>query len=208
MDSRAVLKTFFETGDKPTAAQFADLIDSCFNLVDDSIAISEVTGLAAQLAAKVTAVIGYGLSSNDYTSIEKAKLAALNEHFVGVYASSTALIGAHPTGSDGQYAIVESSGVTAVVWVWDTANTEWVAGGSAGIGTWGSITGTLSSQTDLNSALAAKAPLASPALTGTPTAPTPTAGDNSTKIASTAYADTAVSNNNTRYFYNSSQLSF
>lgn len=37
--------------------------------------------------------------------------------------------------------------------------------------------------------LAAKAPLASPALTGTPTAPTQTALDNSTKIATTAYVD-------------------
>ena len=38
-------------------------------------------------------------------------------------------------------------------------------------------------QTQLNG----KAPLASPELTGTPTAPTPTAGDNSTKIATTAF---------------------
>jgi hypothetical protein len=37
-----------------------------------------------------------------------------------------------------------------------------------------------------------KAPLASPALTGAPTAPTPTAGDNSTKIATTAYVTTAL----------------
>ena len=33
------------------------------------------------------------------------------------------------------------------------------------------------------------APLVSPALTGIPTAPTPTAGDNSTKVATTAYVD-------------------
>jgi len=39
----------------------------------------------------------------------------------------------------------------------------------------------------LTSDLAAKAPLVSPALTGTPTAPTPTLGDNSTKIATTAF---------------------
>lgn len=44
-----------------------------------------------------------------------------------------------------------------------------------------------------------KAPLASPALTGTPTAPTPTADDNSTRIATTAYvqaelADFALTN--------------
>lgn len=41
-------------------------------------------------------------------------------------------------------------------------------------------------------ALALKAPLASPALTGTPTAPTQSANDNSTKIATTAYADAAA----------------
>jgi hypothetical protein len=35
------------------------------------------------------------------------------------------------------------------------------------------------------------APLASPALTGVPTAPTQTAADNSTKVATTAYVDTA-----------------
>ena len=43
-------------------------------------------------------------------------------------------------------------------------------------------------QTQLND----KAPLASPALTGTPSAPTATPGTNSTQIATTAYADAAV----------------
>jgi hypothetical protein len=37
-----------------------------------------------------------------------------------------------------------------------------------------------------------RAELASPALTGTPTAPTASAGNNSTRIATTAYADAAV----------------
>jgi hypothetical protein len=41
--------------------------------------------------------------------------------------------------------------------------------------------------TGLVSDLGLKAPLASPALTGTPTAPTPSTADNSTKIATTAY---------------------
>jgi hypothetical protein len=39
--------------------------------------------------------------------------------------------------------------------------------------------------------LDAKAPLASPALTGAPTAPTPSAGDNSGRLATTEYVDTA-----------------
>ncbi|CAM6003641.1 unnamed protein product [Sphagnum balticum] len=46
--------------------------------------------------------------------------------------------------------------------------------------------------TRAEAAEALKAPLASPALTGAPTAPTQTALDNSTKLSTTAYADSAV----------------
>lgn len=35
-DSRAVLETFYETGDLPTQAQFASFINSVLSLVDDS----------------------------------------------------------------------------------------------------------------------------------------------------------------------------
>lgn len=41
------------------------------------------------------------------------------------------------------------------------------------------------------------APLASPALTGTPTAPTPTTGDSSTKLATTAFVATAIASQTT-----------
>src|SRR5258708_14928662 len=41
--------------------------------------------------------------------------------------------------------------------------------------------------TSLTADLAAKAPLISPAFTGTPTAPTATLGDNTTKLATTAF---------------------
>jgi hypothetical protein len=46
--------------------------------------------------------------------------------------------------------------------------------------------------TGLDAALAATAPLASPALTGTPTAPTATGGTNSTQIATTAFVAAAI----------------
>ena len=46
----------------------------------------------------------------------------------------------------------------------------------------------------IQSQLNAKAPLASPALTGTPTTPTAAAGTNTTQIASTAYVRTEVAN--------------
>lgn len=44
----------------------------------------------------------------------------------------------------------------------------------------------------MQTALNAKAPLASPAFTGAPVAPTPTPGDNSTKLATTAYVDSGL----------------
>lgn len=46
------------------------------------------------------------------------------------------------------------------------------SGGGGGASDWGDIGGTLSDQTDLQAALDLKAPLASPAFTGTPTTPT------------------------------------
>jgi hypothetical protein len=61
------------------------------------------------------------------------------------------------------------------------------ATGSGASVAWGGITGTLSNQSDLNTALAAKAPLASPTLTGTPAAPTAAADTNTTQIATTAF---------------------
>jgi phage-related tail fiber protein len=48
-------------------------------------------------------------------------------------------------------------------------------------------------KTELDQALALKAPLASPALTGSPTAPTPLAGNNSTQLANTAFVQAAIS---------------
>ena len=47
-------------------------------------------------------------------------------------------------------------------------------------------------KSQLDSLLAAKAPLASPGLTGSPTAPTPVAGTNSTQIATTAFVNEAI----------------
>lgn len=57
---------------------------------------------------------------------------------------------------------------------------------------------------EINTLISARAPLASPALTGTPTAPTPVSTDNTTKIATTAfvkaqgYLTSAVSSFNSR----------
>jgi hypothetical protein len=67
------------------------------------------------------------------------------------------------------------------------ATTAFVLANASSGATWGSITGTLSSQTDLQNALNAKAPLASPSLTGTPLSTTAAADTNTTQIATTAF---------------------
>lgn len=61
------------------------------------------------------------------------------------------------------------------------------ANGTGGSAVWGGITGTLSSQTDLQAALNLKANLASPTFTGTPAVPTAAPGTNTTQAASTAF---------------------
>jgi hypothetical protein len=59
---------------------------------------------------------------------------------------------------------------------------------------WGSISGTLSDQADLQAALNLKAPLASPVFTGTPTVPQPPANDVTSRVISGAWYAAQASN--------------
>lgn len=65
-------------------------------------------------------------------------------------------------------------------------NTQWTTPAAGGVTSWntrtGAVTMTLADVTGVGGA-----PIASPALTGTPTAPTPSSGDNSTTLATTAF---------------------
>ena len=57
--TRTVLKSYFETGDVPTQAQFIDLIDSVPNIVDDNIPIGAdpaVTAFAGGGQANATVI--------------------------------------------------------------------------------------------------------------------------------------------------------
>lgn len=76
--TKEILKSYFETGDKPTQAQFADLIDSCFNLpelVKRTATITEIdnrsafaltiSGSKAQLQHTVTYLYTELINNND-----------------------------------------------------------------------------------------------------------------------------------------------
>lgn len=95
-------------------------------------------------------------------------------------------------------ALTDPAATRIAYWNSATSNFEWMSIGArltlaAGVlsadvqssAAWGSISGTLSAQTDLQSALDAKAPLASPTFTGTPAAPTAAAWVETTQIATT-----------------------
>jgi hypothetical protein len=71
---------------------------------------------------------------------------------------------------------------------WD--GTAWVSVISASV--WGTITGTLASQTDLGTALVLLAPKANPTFTGVPAIPTAAPGTNTTQAASTAFVAAAI----------------
>lgn len=51
----------------------------------------------------------------------------LVNHFKGTYADATALDTAHPTGADGDYAIVQGS--SASLYAWDTTSSSWITAG-------------------------------------------------------------------------------
>lgn len=96
----------------------------------------------------------------------------------------------------GQLAIGELCLVTpdnAIYWKKDASTIIGPIVVASGGGTWGSISGTLSNQTDLQAALDAKAPTVSPTFTGVPAVPTAAGGTNTTQAASTAFVQAAIS---------------
>lgn len=76
----------------------------------------------------------------------------------------------------------------------EPSTSKTVTGYSDGKVTYGNIQIAESQVTSLVDDLAKKAPLASPAFTGAPTAPTAAAGTNSTQIATTSFVNTAITN--------------
>ncbi|MEK7496781.1 MAG: hypothetical protein AAB657_02645, partial [Patescibacteria group bacterium] len=102
-------------------------------------------------------------------------------------------------GSLGVTGLISSGRVTgSELCLSSDCRTSWPTGGAGGGSTWGSITGILSSQRDLQDALNLKASSVSPVFTGTPSLPsgtiavTQTAGTNNTTLATTQFVQNAV----------------
>ncbi|MEZ5853138.1 MAG: hypothetical protein R3D68_21095 [Hyphomicrobiaceae bacterium] len=152
-------------------------------------AVADVTGLQTALDAKAP------LASPTFTGTPAAPTAASGTNTTQV--ATTAFV---------QSAIAAFGAGDMTKATYDTDNDGKVdAAEVADAAPWTGITGKpatftpsahahpVSEITGLQSALDAKAPLASPALTGTPTAPTAAAGTNTTQLATTAFVAAAVS---------------
>lgn len=159
-----------------------------------SVALQQmITETKTRLDLKVDKVTGKQLSTEDYTSAEKSKLGTIEEGAqVNVIESITVsgsvipvagknvALGAMAGKSEVAEGDLASALATKINGKADAATTI------AGYGITDAYT-----KTETDTALALKAPLASPALTGTPTAPTANFGDDSTTIATTAFVQDA-----------------
>ncbi len=109
------------------------------------------------------------VDSNGYLH---TNLPIVSDSFIGAYGATSSSGGGGGTGGDGIS--------LSTLWTQLSTNTDAIYGS----------TKIHSSHLDLS----AYAPKASPAFTGTPTAPTPSTSDSSTKIATTAYVQNAIAN--------------
>ena len=105
--------------------------------------------------------------------------------------------GPNGTGGSGYPAEPVVSGTPSagqVLTATSATSADWQTPGSAAVSSVFTRTGAVVATTGdyTVSQVTGAAPLASPALTGTPTAPTQSAGNNSTRLATTAYADAGV----------------
>lgn len=98
VQTRSVLKTYFETGDKPTAAQFGDLIDSVFSAnVQDVTAASTLSVMGGVVYNAIGVSGGIYINGN---ALNIGESFVLNRGLAASHANSivgAAFGGAYPT---------------------------------------------------------------------------------------------------------------
>lgn len=153
--------------------------------------ISDVTSLQAALDAKAPlaspALTGNPTAPTQTPADNSTKLATTAYADAAAAAASVAAI--NDIGD-----VVIATPADNEVLAWDTATSKFINQTAAEAGLAATGHGhAIGDVTGLQTALDGKAPLASPALTGTPTAPTQTAGNNTTRLATTAFVQAALS---------------
>jgi hypothetical protein len=173
------------------------------------------TEVDTALNGKVDTETGKGLSTNDYTTAEKNKLSGIDANAevnvietvkvngTALTPSSKAVNVTVPTKltdltndgnfvTDASYVHTDENFTSALL-----TKLNGIATGATKTTVDSALSGSSTNPVQnkvINTALGNKAPLASPTFTGTPSAPTASAGTNTTQIATTAFVSTAVAN--------------
>ena len=101
---------------------------------------------------RVEKVAGKGLSTEDYTTAEKQKLAGLeSSKFKGEFTSLEELQTAWPTADSGSYSFVDAGvGSNTQKYIWDSSDSKWIISGSTGEETPATIKEKYESNVDTN----------------------------------------------------------
>jgi hypothetical protein len=173
------------------AGDIADGAITSAKILDGTIATADIADGAITTAKIATgAVVEADLADGAVTS---AKI--LNDTIVNADINSSAQIAYGKLALTNSIVNADIAAGAAIEWT-KIAPSSTVS--ATELGYLDGVTSAIQTQLDakLGSSTAAStyAPLASPALTGTPTAPTATAGTNTTQVATTAFVGTAISN--------------
>lgn len=162
-------------------------------MADAIVAAIQTTPHALSLATDTASYV-------KMTVAERAKLAALATNYKGSFASLAAVAAAYPAAALGDWAVISLVGEPASIAVWDSdaVPAAWVDVDNAPPQTASTVSFTPAGniaatnvQTAIQELDTEKAPLASPALTGSPTTPTQNTFSENSWIANTLYADRA-----------------
>lgn len=186
-------------GDSTTLALGNNLRVLCCSVtvelaVNDTIAgIVQLFGTAANgLAVRLPALFGTTLTNISHISITKQERSNIDD--ASIQERIEDVVGSFVVGGTGITSTYSDAGGTLTLS--NDGVTSFAARTGAVVATAGDYDAFYYTETEMDASLALKAPLASPALTGNPTAPTAAPGDNDTSIATTAFvtaADTAAS---------------
>lgn len=155
-----------------------------------------ITTLIGTKADSATTLAGYGIT-DAYTSAET------DTEISGAISTLTASLGTAAYEDVGYFATAAQGTLAAAALPaasFTKTNVDALGINASHLGSqlpayylaWANLTGVPMDVSDITALLAAKAPLASPALTGDPTAPTQAPGNDSTRIATTAFVNAAL----------------
>ena len=176
-------------------------------LTDGDLLFTETDGTLVQTKTTTALKVGVAVSATDAlifttsnldTYLLNIKKAELNDFSIAANASASGSGGLSYNNATGEFTLTPADTSTfATTSYVDTQVANLVDSAPASLDTLNELAAALNDDdnfaTTVNDSIALKAPLASPALTGTPTAPTAATSTNTTQLATTAFVQSEIS---------------